>query len=103
MRISDWSSDVCSSDLSRIGGDDIEIFKRRVGYISDEWRRRQRERQCRFEEVRDRAVGVRGARAEQILRGIALRVEIDHERAQALGRGNSGELDRNSVVEGKGV
>src|SRR3546814_3491568 len=26
MRISDWSSDVCSSDLDRLGGDDAEAL-----------------------------------------------------------------------------
>src|SRR3546814_16476377 len=36
MRISDWSSDVCSSDLAAISGLDDQRLPHRIGEIGDE-------------------------------------------------------------------
>src|SRR3546814_14489810 len=103
MRISDWSSDVCSSDLYRFAarmaasqrGQRIAELLERIG------RRHHRSDGSlsdHLRHVRPRACTVRAARdaADDALRSPALR-EVGR------GQATNGAIDRQHVVEGRGV
>src|SRR3546814_20778851 len=69
MRISDWSSDVCSSDLPAIGRADISApvigtFLRAVGIVAVAKRRRRREARAKIA-ILEVAELLRPARAEE--------------------------------------
>src|SRR3546814_5256552 len=101
MRISDWSSDVCSSDLGR-----------RVGFAADEWRRRAGQRciqgdgrklaaqQCLLAMQAQFRAGLRGAAEAQVgdlvdaleQRVEAVEVGQQHRRGLGADAGHTGDV-----------
>src|SRR3546814_13379969 len=92
MRISDWSSDVCSSDLVDDGGLPEQAFDGR------QWRLGAHQRALAFQ-----AFQQRGFFAADIRAGGATDLEIEAAAAAAYVGAQPTGLDRKSVVGGKRV
>src|SRR3546814_5082016 len=104
MRISDWSSDVCSSDLFRAQSSDTQARCGQGSRDASRWLTRSTHlRNCRIElvlEGRDALDdGIEGRRvANQDVRNMS--VDFGHPRS---GGNTLLALDRKSIVEGKSV
>src|SRR3546814_1835322 len=57
MRISDWSSDVCSSDLPRLQEPDVGDYGRGATARKARWRRSRAAETCRDDRSEERRVG----------------------------------------------
>src|SRR3546814_10613128 len=101
MRISDWSSDVCSSDLLWLGGDDVDHARGRVAAEQRALRAAQHFDAFKVEEFGFEQAGRKQRVAVQVDRGRAVAGGADAQVADADVLMNRVRIEDGEIVDRK--